>query len=267
MDLEESKQVADDIASQQYDPRHYTTEFAAQQACVVLRDALRESEARVATASTTEAAYFVARNNLAVAAERIAGLEARVATAREALVEIERRLREDAAPLAAVAQASGKREVEHAWKAVYGSAIHAQGALARVAPSDTLATIDALTKRLDDEAERSVVASMDAARRHSEALGRQVAQVEALRARVADLEARAIPKALIEKPLTMLTIDAKWTHNEQAGVVLRDGTFIAYMHGEEESPSHHSTLAEAFGAVARFITLNDPAALRAAAEE
>jgi len=52
--------------------------------------------------------------------------EGQVVAMREALVEIERRLREDAAPLAAVAQASGKREVERAWKAVYSSAIHAQ---------------------------------------------------------------------------------------------------------------------------------------------
>lgn len=48
---------------------------------------------------------------------------------RAALAEIERRIREEAAPLAAIAQESNSREAARAWKSVYSSAIHAQLAL------------------------------------------------------------------------------------------------------------------------------------------
>lgn len=57
-------------------------------ALIVLRDALRAAQAQVVKASATEAAYFVARNNLAVAAERIAALEGQVAAMREAAAKV-----------------------------------------------------------------------------------------------------------------------------------------------------------------------------------
>lgn len=48
MTIDDVKKIADDIKAQRYDPRHYTTEFAAQQACMVLADALRAAEGQVA---------------------------------------------------------------------------------------------------------------------------------------------------------------------------------------------------------------------------
>lgn len=52
--------------------------------------------------------------------------------ARMALGTIERRLREDAAPLAALVKAAGDAASRRAWKAVYSSAVHAQGALSEI---------------------------------------------------------------------------------------------------------------------------------------
>lgn len=48
---------------------------------------------------------------------------------RQALTDIEERLREDAAPLANLAATAGGPDEKRAWKAVYSSAIHAQNSL------------------------------------------------------------------------------------------------------------------------------------------
>ena len=48
MNIEEAKRIAADIRAQRYNPNHYTTEFAAQQACLVLADGLRAAEGQVA---------------------------------------------------------------------------------------------------------------------------------------------------------------------------------------------------------------------------
>lgn len=60
-------------------------------ALIVLRDALRAAEAQVVKASATEAAYFVARNNLAVASDRITALEPQVAAMREQAAQVAER--------------------------------------------------------------------------------------------------------------------------------------------------------------------------------
>ena len=63
------------------------------------------------------------------AAARAEKAEEENADLRAALQVVERRLREDAAPLAALVNAHGGAVERNAWKAVYSSAVHAQGVL------------------------------------------------------------------------------------------------------------------------------------------
>lgn len=58
-------------------------------------------------------------------------LHARVTELEAALTEIERRLRDDAAPLVELVNAHGTKRHHDAWRAVYSSAVHAQAFIGR----------------------------------------------------------------------------------------------------------------------------------------
>ena len=90
------------------------------------RGLARERDAAEVRAEKAEAecAAWAAADSRAVAA-----VAAENDALRAALQVIERRLREDAAPLVALINAHGGAVERNAWKAVYSSAVHAQGVL------------------------------------------------------------------------------------------------------------------------------------------
>ena len=108
--------------------------------------------------------------------------------------------------------------------------------------AETRKTLEALAGDIETNGPTAALA------RDAAAIRAALAEVDALTQQVADLEARAIPKAWVEKATVDLTLRGVTRGGDVAMIRGRDGTFRFIDFGSDETPREFPTLSAALSA-------------------